>query len=333
MQIFSLDIDGIIKEDDVKREVSVPYKKFNDYDLMVRYINNNKIDKFNALFILVESEISRDQVLEIVSLLSDRGIKSILVTKAEKENFKLREKLCKTIIVKEDSMKYYMKKIFIVIKQTVHKIIKGEKIIKQRLTPLPTDIKYDKIIGIGASSGGTETASKIYKGLPAEIPPMLMVQHMPKVFSRLFTERLNKECLFDVVEAIDGEIVRNNTLYIAPGGYQMSIVDGGSYYKIKIQDIGLVSNHSPSVDYLFNSMADLLKARCIAVILTGMGDDGAEGICRIRSKGGFTIGQDEESSLVYSMPRVAFEKGGICIQLSDAQIANYLKEKIFKKLI
>ncbi len=328
MKVFCLDIEGII-EKEAEKEVSI-YKKFDNYNLMLRYINNNELDKFNSLFVLVESGVIREQILNIIDLLNDKKINSILITKEEKENFKLQEKRCKTIAINKNNMKYSLKKIFIVIKKDSEKIVEEGKKIRKRLSPLGTDKKYDKIIGIGASSGGTETASEIYRKLPAKIPPMLMVQHMPKVFSKLFTERLNKECLFEVVEAIDNEIVRENTLYIAPGGYQMSIVDGGSYYKIKIQDMGLVSNHKPSVDYLFNSMATVLKEKCVALILTGMGEDGAKGICNVRSKGGFTIGQDEESSLVYGMPRVAYEKGGICIQLSDKQIPTYLTEKIFK---
>ncbi len=330
MNIFCLDINNIIEKEQIEKELLVNYTKFDSYDKIIRYITSSRLDRFEDFFIIIEKEVSREKVIKIIDLLKDRNVKSFLVTENQERYFKLQEKMCKSIVIKKSSMSYSLKKIFIVIKNDIEKNIEQKKIIKNRLTSLGTDKKHELIIGVGASSGGTETSADIYKKLPSKIPPMLMVQHMPKIFSSFFAERLNKECAFDVVEAIDGEIVRENTLYIAPGSYQMSIVDGGSYYKIKIEDIGLVSNHCPSVDYLFNSMSRVLKDRCVAIILTGMGDDGAKGIYNIRMQGGFTIGQDKESSVVYGMPRVAYEKGGVCIQLSDKEIPTYLIQKILK---
>lgn len=332
VQIYCLDVENILKDREKIDNESYAFFSYNSYVEFQSLIRTSEFNKYKTLFILIQRKISREQVVNLVDLLYEKKINSILVTSDDKENFKLQEKMCKTIVIKEnESLSYSLKKIFIVINRDLAKIVSEEKEVSMRLTPLGTDKKHPKIIGIGASSGGTETAPKIYSKFPAKTPPMLMVQHMPKVFSKLFTERLNKECAFNVVEAIDGEIVRDNTLYVAPGGYQMSIVDGGNYYKIRIQDIGLVSNHCPSVNYLFDSMAKVLKNKCVAVILTGMGEDGATGMCNIKASGGFTIGQNKASSIVYGMPRAAFEKGGVCLQLSDVEIANYLIGHYFSK--
>ncbi len=331
IDVYYFDVDKYLeldKKDDKKFRIKKIF--FNNIEIC-NFIKIKKINRFKSLFIIVEGQMSREKAIEIIDLLHDKGINSILVTKYDKSNFKLQEKKCKTVIIKEkENFNYSLKKVFTVINRDIESIIEEEKEITMRLTAVSTDRKYGRIIGIGASSGGTETSSKIYKKLPANIPPILMVQHMPKVFSKLFTERLDRECSFKVVEAIDGEIIRSNTLYVAPGGYQMSIVDAGKFYKIRIQDIGLVSNHNPSVNHLFKSMARVLRDKCVGVLLTGMGEDGAEGMCEIRNNRGFTIGQDQESSIVYGMPRVAYEKGGVCLQLSDKDIPNYLISNFFK---
>ncbi len=331
VKVYSVGITKSLQMKTYEEENFEITKNFENYLEVYNFIKSNRLNSFKTLFLIVEEQISRKEVLQILDLLYENKINSVLVTKDDKVNFKLQEKMCKTVVIKEnESLRYSLKKIFIVINRDIEKIINDEKDVKLRLNPISTDKKHKIIIGIGASSGGTETSANIYRQFPKETPPMLMVQHMPKIFSKLFTERLNNECAFKVVEAIDGEIVRQNTLYVAPGGYQMSIIDSGQYYKIKIEDIGPVSNHNPSVNYLFNSMANVLRERCIGILLTGMGEDGAEGMCKIKDNDGFTIGQDKESSIVYGMPRVAFEKGGVCIQLSDKEIPNYLMSKYFR---
>lgn len=191
---------------------------------------------------------------------------------------------------------------------------------------LNTDVKVNsnKIIVIGSSTGGTEALIKIFKKLPQEVPPILIVQHIPPVFSRMYAERLNELCKFTVWEAKNGDKLKSGLALIAPGGYQMKLVrkiDGLAVECFKSEKVNGVA---PSVDVLFESVAEIMGNNVIGVILTGMGNDGAKGLLEIRKNGGFTIGQDEKSCVVYGMPRVAFEIGAVKKQVDLESIANYI---------
>ncbi len=188
-------------------------------------------------------------------------------------------------------------------------------------------ITYNKkIVLIGASTGGTEATTEILKMLPSDIPPILIVQHMPAVFTRLYAERLNESCKMKVWEARNGDIVRPGTALIGPSGMQMRIVKKQRNYYVECTEEEKVSGHCPSVDVLFESGAKVLGKNAVGVILTGMGADGARGLLEMRKNGASTIGQDQETCVVYGMPKVAFDMGGVERQLPLNQIAASILE-------
>ncbi len=331
MKVYCLDIEGYLKGRLVN-DKDTTYYFINSYLEIKRIIKANNFNNYRTFFILVEEKITREEIKDLVNELDSKSIKSLLITEKNDNNFRLQEKRCKVFFVKNlENKDYIIKKSLHLIQKRIERILEEEQEFKERLTVKPSDKKHKMIIGIGASSGGIETSTEIYEKLPKNIPPMLMVQHMPKVFSKLFTQKLNSVCKFSVFEAINGEVIRENTLYIAPGGYQMSVVDKGSYYTIKIENIGPYNNHNPSVDYLFNSMAKVLGNKVVAIILTGMGSDGTEGLKNIKNKGGYTIGQSKNDCVVYSMPKVPYDKGYIDIQIDYKKMSEYLACKIFKK--
>ena len=183
-----------------------------------------------------------------------------------------------------------------------------------------------RVVAIGASTGGVEALKVVLMGLPADCPPILITQHMPPRFTAAFAERLNKECPMKVSEAVHEEIVEPGHAYVAPGSHHLELVRQGSRYVCALSDGALVSGHRPSVDVLFRSVARVVGKATIGVILTGMGKDGAEGLLDLRHAGATTFGQDEESSLIYGMPRVAFERGAVMYQRSLTDMADAIVE-------
>jgi two-component system chemotaxis response regulator CheB len=171
------------------------------------------------------------------------------------------------------------------------------------------DVK--RLIAIGSSTGGTEALREVLTRLPENIPPILIVQHIPPIFSAAFAQRMNALCPFEVKEAQDADEVVPGRVLIAPGGLQMQLVNEAGTLRVQITDAPPVNRHKPSVDYLFDSVAKIGGPQSIGVILTGMGADGAKGLLAMRRAGARTIGQDEASCVVYGMPRVAAEIGGV----------------------
>ncbi len=167
------------------------------------------------------------------------------------------------------------------------------------------------IIAMGASTGGTEALYNILTSLPAQMPGIVIVQHIPPLFSRMFAERLNDNTRLNVKEADNGDWVEPGKVLIAPGDQHMSIKKIGNKYKVNVYKGEKVSGHCPSVDVMFDSVATAAGKNAIGVILTGMGSDGAKGLLNMRQMGAKTIGQNESSSVVYGMPRVAFEIGAV----------------------
>ena len=180
------------------------------------------------------------------------------------------------------------------------------------------------IIALGASTGGTEATLEVMKRLPADIPPMLIVQHMPVGFTQMYADRLDRLCHMEVREAKNGDELRRGLALLAPADFQMRIVRSGSRYTVSCQPGEKVSGHRPSVDALFFSMAEQVKCKMAGIIMTGMGRDGADGLLKMRQAGAYTIGQDKESSVVYGMPMVANDIGAVCIQASCDNVANVL---------
>lgn len=186
------------------------------------------------------------------------------------------------------------------------------------------EIKNHEIIGIGASTGGTEAIFKILKQLPKEIPGIVIVQHIPPVFSKMFAERLNQQTHFNVKEAENNDLVEKNHVYLAPGDKHIQVKKEQRGYILRVFSGEKVSGHCPSVDVLFSSISDQVGDKAIGIILTGMGYDGAKGISAMKRKGAITIGQDEESSVVYGMPKVAYELNGITKQCSLDLMGYYI---------
>ena len=181
--------------------------------------------------------------------------------------------------------------------------------------PLHLD-SSERLLVIGASSGGTEAIAAILSGFPPNAPASVITQHMPPVFTASFARRLDRDCRIAVNEAVDGERALPGHAYVAPGDRHMRVVRAGSNYTIRLSDELPVNRHRPSVDVLFESAAKAAGHNAIGAILTGMGSDGAAGLARMRSAGSFTIAQDEASSIIFGMPKVAIEMGSATAVLS-----------------
>jgi len=167
-----------------------------------------------------------------------------------------------------------------------------------------------KVVAIGASTGGTEAIREVLTKLPADAPGIVMVQHMPEKFTASFAERLNSLCKVSVSEARDGDRILPGHALLAPGNFHMEVVRNGAEYRVRVFQTDHVNRHRPSVDVLFASCARQLGANAVGVILTGMGADGAREMGAMRRAGAHTIAQDEESCVVFGMPKEAIEMGG-----------------------
>lgn len=181
------------------------------------------------------------------------------------------------------------------------------------------------IIGLGASTGGTEATLEVMKRLPADIPGMVIVQHMPTGFTQMYAERLNRLCSMEVREAKNGDEILPGLALIAPADLQCRVqrTPAGGYC-VSCKPGEKVSGHRPSVDALFHSMAETVRCPMVGIIMTGMGADGAKGLLAMRQKGAYTIGQDEKSSVVYGMPGVAKKIGAVCEQAPCDAVAAVL---------
>ncbi|HKR64941.1 MAG TPA: chemotaxis response regulator protein-glutamate methylesterase [Thermoanaerobaculia bacterium] len=172
-------------------------------------------------------------------------------------------------------------------------------------------IDTPRIVAIGASTGGTEALRAIIERLPANAPPIVVVQHMPEGFTNAFAKRLDTLSAVEVKEAADGDVLRSGRVLIAPGSHHLLIRRGGGEYYATLNRGPLVSRHRPSVDVLFRSMAQTAAGNGIGVILTGMGDDGAAGLAEMRNAGAMTIAQDEATSVIFGMPKEAIARGAV----------------------
>ncbi len=180
--------------------------------------------------------------------------------------------------------------------------------------------KKDTVIAIGASTGGTEATIAVVKNLPASTPGVVIVQHMPPVFTNMYAQRLNRICNMSAVEATDMMRIEQGKIIVAAGDYQMRVMHDAQGYYVTVRPGEKVSGHCPSVDVMFESVAAAAGPHAVGVLLTGMGQDGANGLLKMRQRGAYTIGQDKESCVVYGMPAVAFELGAVQKQLPVDQI-------------
>ena len=168
----------------------------------------------------------------------------------------------------------------------------------------------DKVIAIGASTGGTEAIRKVITQFPATTPGVVIVQHMPSGFTKMFSDRLNSLCAMQVKEAEDGDRIRNGLILVAPGGVQLRVIRSGGFYQVKCGGTEKVSGHCPSVDVMMHSVAQHVGPNAVGGMLTGMGGDGSDGMLAMKNAGARCIAQDEATSVVFGMPKVAFDKGG-----------------------
>lgn len=208
-----------------------------------------------------------------------------------------------------------------------HLVPNENEAIPQQVEP---DLDSEFVIAIGASTGGTEAISHVLKDLPQshQIPPIVIVQHIPEVYSQQFAERLNRLCTFNVKEAESGDILKPGHAFVAPGNFQTQIVKKGGKLQLKVYEGEKVNGHRPSVDVMFNSLAEIAPSKMLGLILTGMGADGAKGLFHLKEAGAYTISQDQNSCVVYGMPKAAFEMGASSKVLPLDEIGSHIFSKI-----
>jgi two-component system, chemotaxis family, protein-glutamate methylesterase/glutaminase len=202
-----------------------------------------------------------------------------------------------------------------------------------RASDLGMEVKRDlnkniKVIAVGASTGGTEAFFKVLKQLPTNIPGMVVVQHMPASFTKMYADRLNSQTGFEVMEAKSGDEVKPGRILIAPGDFHMQVRRDNGKYTVRCFEGEKVSGHCPSVDVLFESVAEQVGKKALGVILTGMGRDGAKGLLSMKQKGAYTIGQDRDTSVVYGMPMVAYNIGAVEKQAPIHKIGKAIVESL-----
>lgn len=188
----------------------------------------------------------------------------------------------------------------------------------------------DRIVAIGASTGGTEAIFEVVKRFKRDIPGVVIVQHMPPGFTKMYSDRLNNQCEVAVKEAQTGDRVMQGQVLIAPGDRQMRLVKVNGVYQVECRGTEKVSGHCPSVDVLFSSVAKAAGNKAVGAILTGMGSDGAKGLLEMRNAGALTVGQDEATCVVYGMPKVAFDIGAVQQQAPITAIAGKIYSLLSK---
>lgn len=180
-----------------------------------------------------------------------------------------------------------------------------------QLSGVSSQAQLTRLIAVGASTGGTQALQAFLLALPQQVPPILIVQHMPPAFTQPFAKRLDSICAVTVKEAEHGERILPGHAYIAPGDYHLALERNGGHLHCKLLATPRVNRHRPAVDVLFQSVAELMGRRSIGVIMTGMGADGAQGMLAMKRAGSYTLAQDEASCVVYGMPKEAVKLGGV----------------------
>ncbi|MFQ5542934.1 MAG: chemotaxis protein CheB, partial [Nitrospiria bacterium] len=222
------------------------------------------------------------------------------------------------------------------------KVAAGANLSKRKVSPSTNEARArplngsamlkttDTIIAIGASTGGTEALRELLTTLPPNMSPIIITQHMPEKFTTSFAARLNQQCRLTVKEAENGDSLITGTVLIAPGNYQMGLSRSGARYQVFTNQEPRMNRHRPSVDYLFRSVSKTAGSNAIGVILTGMGADGAVGMREMKDAGAYNIAQDEATSVVFGMPKVAIEKGGVDQVCPLLDIADQLLNRLSK---
>lgn len=205
--------------------------------------------------------------------------------------------------------------------------------IVNKKSPLLLDKTTHQILAIASSTGGTEALKVVLKGLPADLPGTVIVQHMPEKFTKTYADSLNKLFPFDVKEAEENDKVVPGRVLIAPGNFHMEIVRNGAYYHVKLNQNPTLHGVRPAADYLMKSVAKFAGANSIGVVLTGMGKDGAEGLLEMKKSGAYTISQSEKTCVVYGMPQAAENLGAVEMVLDLDKISEELCAQFKKKAV
>lgn len=211
--------------------------------------------------------------------------------------------------------------------KTVEEKLSADAVLEKRSVPKTKLKTTDKIIALGASTGGTEAIKEVLMMMPANSPGIVISQHIPEAFSKPFAERMDKHSAMTVYEAVDGQQVLPGHVYIAPGNRHLIIERSGARYICRLNDGPPVNRHKPSVDVMFRSVAQNVGPNAIGVILTGMGADGADGLKEMLENGATTLVQDEKSSVVWGMPGEAFKRGAAQGQYPLDKIASELLKR------
>lgn len=285
-----------------------------------------EMPKMDGLTFLRKVMSQRPIPTVIISSLSEKGSEATIralrygaVDYYTKSSINMKDDL-------EKSGELLVDKIKIAFSARINRII--PKSVKPKLHEDGLKFKNDKVILIGSSTGGTEALYKVLSGLPQNFPPVIIVQHMPAMFTKQFANRLDQDVEMEVVEAQDGERLQVGKVLIAPGDFHMVLKRDSSGYYVSINQDEKVNRHRPSVDVLMDSAINksIYTKEMIGVILTGMGKDGAEGLLKLKNLGSKTLGQDEQSCVVFGMPKAAQELGAVDFVLDIEKIAPKLIE-------
>ena len=305
----------------VDPDIIVVAKAENPYDAI------DKIERFQPDVITCDVQMPKMDGIEFIRQLMPQHPVPVIVVSAISEsvlealNVGAVDFVTKPNVQSPQSVENFIKDLICKVKAAKKaKVVTLEDSLETDVSSV-SKIQSKKVIAIGASTGGTEAIYKVLKTLPKEIPGIVIVQHIPPQFSKMFATRLNQQTHFEVLEAKKGDYLEMGRVLIAPGDQHMKIQRVGDRFKVDVFYGDRVNGHCPSVDVLFNSVAKEGGDKAIGVILTGMGYDGAKGLLSMRRHGSRTLGQDEGSSVVYGMPKAAYEVGAVERQLPLEQIS------------
>ncbi|MDU2063262.1 MAG: chemotaxis response regulator protein-glutamate methylesterase [Sporomusaceae bacterium] len=303
------------------------------------YMARDKILEFQPDVMTLDVEMPRMSGIEFLRKLIPQYPIPVVVVSATSENiFDALNAGAVDFVTKPDT-KSFNQEVFVrelIIKIKIASTAKVEQPKRELGGDLPVSGGVERggrerIIAIGASTGGTEAIYEVLRALPREVPGIVIVQHMPPVFTAMYAKRLNGSCCIEVKEAQTGDAVVPGRALLAPGGYHMRLDRKGGKYVVEVFKGDNVNGHCPSVDVLFNSVADKAGSAGLGVILTGMGYDGAKGLLKMKQAGAITFGQDQQSCIVYGMPKVAYEIGAVERQAPLANIPRLICSAINRR--
>ncbi|MFA9465542.1 MAG: chemotaxis response regulator protein-glutamate methylesterase [Velocimicrobium sp.] len=290
----------------------------------------DKILKYEPDVMLCDVEMPKMNGIEFIRrLLPQYSLPVIVVSSVSDAVFDAMEAGAVDFVAKPNNktasnMQSFIQELIIKIKIASTSHITNQDELANQVVPSKSKFSKNKIIAMGASTGGTEALSSVLLQLPENIPGIVIVQHIPPIFSRMFAERMDKQSDLKVKEAETGDIIEAGIVLIAPGDQHLRIKRMGDKYKAEVFYDEKMNGHCPSVDVLFDSVAKEAGDNSVGIILTGMGYDGAKGLLSMRRRGARTIGQDQKSCVVYGMPKVAYDIGAVEKQVSLSNVPQTL---------